>query len=95
MKHQSGHRLIDKALTHLWILVDGPRGNDTQAPGRMKSIYTAANLAKKHQKTHIFVHDCDRDVESIYSGYFISNKYLLKKIEKLNHYLVTTAEATQ
>ncbi|MET0034017.1 MAG: TIGR01627 domain-containing protein [Limnospira maxima] len=72
-----------------WILVDAPRGTNDETPGRMKSIYTAASLAKQHRNTHIFVHDCNRNVESIYSGYFIGNQFMVKQIEKLNHYFVS------
>ena len=54
----------------------------------MKGIYTAANLAYKFKKTHVFVHDCNRDVENIYSGYFFNQKHFVKKVEKLHHYLV-------
>ncbi|VVB05134.1 unnamed protein product [Arabis nemorensis] len=43
------------------ILVDGPRGNVDEGPGRMSSIFTAAVLARSKKcgnpKTHVLVHD--------------------------------------
>merc|ERR1712146_853730 len=40
------------------IIVDAPTGYDNKCTGRMKSIFTAAQLAKENQNTDVFVHDC-------------------------------------
>lgn len=59
--------LPDIVLKTNWdcILVDGPPGNKKKSHGRMQSIYTAYKLANKN--THIFVHDCDREVEDTFT----------------------------
>ncbi|KAJ4899537.1 hypothetical protein Rs2_13488 [Raphanus sativus] len=56
------------------IVVDGPRGDDLEAPGRMGSIYTAAVLARKgssNSTTDVFVHDVQRTVEKWLSWEFL------------------------
>lgn len=70
----------------LWdiILVDAPIGYGDDGPGRMKSIYTASQLI--NQGGDIFVHDCDREVERVYSDTFLLPKNLLKEITNLRHY---------
>jgi uncharacterized protein (TIGR01627 family) len=59
------------------ILVDSPGGAFDTDPGRMQSIYTAAQL----KPNHIFLHDCNRPVEKFYFKKFISSTP--KKIRKL------------
>lgn len=59
------------------ILVDSPGGVFDTDPGRMQSIYTAAQLKPKH----IFLHDCNRTIEKHYFRKFISRTP--KKIRKL------------
>ena len=54
------------------ILVDAPAGYSDITPGRMQSIYTASRLIDKGG--HIFVDDCYRKVEQVYS-----DKYLRKQ----------------
>ena len=61
------------------ILVDAPRGWKDDQPGRMQSIYMASKLIKK--KGHIFVHDCWREVEAVYSDKFLLRKNLVKEIK--------------
>lgn len=63
------------------ILVDAPVGNSDDAPGRMQSIYTAQKLA--NPKTHVFVHDCNREVENIYTKTMF--KHVVKDLFKLRH----------
>ncbi|KAJ0263330.1 Glucuronoxylan 4-O-methyltransferase-like protein [Hirschfeldia incana] len=57
------------------IVVDGPRGDDLEAPGRIGSIYTAAVLARKgsssNSTTDVFVHDVQRTVEKWLSWEFL------------------------
>ncbi|KAJ4950303.1 hypothetical protein NE237_027135 [Protea cynaroides] len=54
------------------ILVDGPRGHFPSAPGRMSAIFAAGVLARSEKsgdsKTHVFVHDFNREVERICSS---------------------------
>ena len=56
------------------ILVDAPSGVDDKSPGRMKSIFTSSELIKKNGD--IFIHDCDREVERIYSTHFLKEENL-------------------
>ncbi|KAG2263239.1 hypothetical protein Bca4012_015138 [Brassica carinata] len=56
------------------IVVDGPRGDDLEAPGRMGTIYTAAVLARKgssNSTTYVLVHDVQRTVEKWLSWEFL------------------------
>ncbi|NET41544.1 hypothetical protein [Okeania sp. SIO2B3] len=80
--------LPEKVLFTKWdfILVDAPAGYSEEKPGRMKSIYMAAKLAMKSGNTDIFIHDCDREVEDIYSDYFFDKGYLINQVHKLKHY---------
>lgn len=63
------------------ILVDSPPGWKTGTPGRMQSIYAAYCLANK--ETDIFIHDCDRVIENLYSDFFFSK--LKNQLTKLKH----------
>lgn len=55
-------------------------------PGRMKSIYTAAKLAHSSKDCSVFVHDCDRQVEAIYSDTFLHQKNLISMQDRLRYY---------
>lgn len=66
------------------ILVDSPEGGKKRHPGRMQSIYAANQLASLG--THVFIHDCDREVEDLYSKTMF--KKLIKELTKLRHYQV-------
>ncbi|CDR33003.1 hypothetical protein [Criblamydia sequanensis] len=68
------------------IFVDAPAGWDDECPGRMKSIVAAASFAHAQKDVHVFVHDCDRTVEAIYSSEYLKDKNLIKTIGKLRHY---------
>lgn len=63
------------------IFVDSPIGTTDKKPGRMQSIYTASILANKN--TDVFVHDCDRIVEDIYTKEMFST--IIKELTKLRH----------
>lgn len=63
------------------IFVDAPVGTTDKKPGRMQSIFTASTLASKD--TDVFVHDCDRVVEDVYSKTMFSNT--IKDLTKLRH----------
>ncbi|NEN93490.1 MAG: TIGR01627 domain-containing protein, partial [Okeania sp. SIO3H1] len=80
--------LPEKVLLTKWdfILVDAPAGYSEEKPGRMKSIYMAAKLAMESGNTDIFIHDCDREVENIYSDYFFDKGYLINQVHQLKHY---------
>jgi len=66
------------------IIVDAPSGYAPDQPGRMQSIYTAATLAKKG--CDVFVHDCDRATERLYSDHLFSRKDLMEVYERTRHY---------
>ncbi|KGN48544.1 protein IRX15-LIKE [Cucumis sativus] len=74
------------------ILVDGPRGDWPDAPGRMSAIYTAGVLARSKKggnpKTHIFVHDYYGEVEKVCSDEFLCSENLVEASHTLGHYVV-------
>jgi glucuronoxylan 4-O-methyltransferase len=72
------------------ILVDGPAGDKENSPGRMGSIYLASRLATAG--AHIFVHDCDRDIERICCDRFLGPQNLQAEIELLRHYRLPAAK---
>ena len=65
------------------IFVDSPVGNEH---GRMQSIYMASMLASRNCNTHIFVHDCEREIEKAYCDKYLGHYKLIKQIRKLRHY---------
>lgn len=66
------------------ILVDSPEGWGDICPGRMQSIFMASKLAK--EKTNIFIHDCNRKVENIYSKEMFSKE--IKMLKTLRHVML-------
>lgn len=62
------------------IFVDGPPGNKNSSFGRMQSIFTAWKLA--NSQTAVFVHDCDRIVEDVYTKHFFN---ITNELVKLRH----------
>ena len=80
--------LPETLTTMCWdvIFVDGPQGNQFWRPGRMKSIYTAAQLAHQSGGTDVLLHDCDRRVERAYADRFLGPDHLVEQVEKMRHY---------
>ncbi|XP_051145337.1 glucuronoxylan 4-O-methyltransferase 1-like [Andrographis paniculata] len=74
------------------IMVDAPTGYHEEAPGRMAAIYTAGMMARNREdggaKTHIFVHDINRDIEDRFSREFLCEGYMRKQVERLRHFVV-------
>ncbi|KAK7346967.1 hypothetical protein VNO80_21491 [Phaseolus coccineus] len=74
------------------ILVDGPRGDWPDAPGRMSAIFTAGVLARSKKggnpKTHVFVHDFSGEVEKVCGSEFLCSENLVEASESLGHYVV-------
>ena len=62
------------------ILVDAPSGYLTveEQPGRMASIYMAKQLIE--EGGIIFVHDCEREVEAIYTDKFLGKENLIQEV---------------
>ncbi|PKI43361.1 glucuronoxylan 4-O-methyltransferase 1 [Punica granatum] len=58
------------------IVVDGPRGNAPEVPGRMASIYTAGVIARNWNSTDVLVHDVDRTIEKWFSWEFLCEENL-------------------
>lgn len=65
------------------VVVDGPRGDSPQAPGRMATIYSAAVIAREGNTTDVVVHDIDRIIEKWYSWEFLCDENLISSKGKL------------
>lgn len=78
------------------ILVDGPRGDWPDAPGRMSPIFTAGVLARSKKsgnpKTHVFVHDFSGKVERICGNEFLCKENLVETTHSLGHYILEKME---
>ncbi len=80
--------LPDRILAANWdvIFVDSPQGGSRRRPGRMKSIYTAAVLARRSTDVDVLVHDCHRTVESVYSHRYLGPERMVHQVGGLRHY---------
>ncbi|TYI50368.1 hypothetical protein E1A91_D12G097500v1 [Gossypium mustelinum] len=78
------------------ILIDGPRGDGPDGPGRMQPIFTSGVLARSKKggnpKTHIFVHDYYRDVEKMSGDEFLCKENLVEYNDTLAHFVVERME---
>lgn len=70
------------------IFVDSPQGGNWRRPGRMKSLYTAAILARRSRNVDLLAHDCDRRVERVYCDRYLGDQRLLREIRTLRHYRI-------
>lgn len=80
------------------ILVDGPRGYDGAAPGRMAAIFTAAVMARTRNgaPTEVLVHDYEREVERVCSEEFLCGENMVVESSnaKLAHFVIRAGGGT-
>lgn len=86
--------LPNEVLANNWdvIFVDSPQGGTKKRPGRMKSIYTASVLAKRSTDVQVLVHDCNRQVERVYSDTYLGPERMVTQIRTLRHYLLRPSQ---
>ncbi|MDR3470403.1 MAG: glycosyltransferase [Devosia sp.] len=78
------HRLLmafpPEILERPWdvVLVDGPAGHEASSPGRMKSIYGAANLVGEGGV--VFVHDSEREVEAAFAAKYLGDERMIARV---------------
>lgn len=65
------------------VVVDGPRGDTEDAPGRMAAIYTASVMARNGNMTDVAVHDVDRTIERWFAWEFLCDENLVYSKGKL------------
>ena len=70
------------------MVIDGPRGDQPEAPGRMGAIYTAAMIARAGKTTDVFVHDIDPIIEKWYSREFLCHENLVSSKGNLWHFRI-------
>lgn len=70
------------------VVVDGPRGDKEDAPGRMAAIYTASAIARNGNMTDVVVHDVDRIIERWFTWEFLCDENLVSSKGKLWHFRI-------
>lgn len=70
------------------IVVDGPKGDSLESPGRMGCIYSASVLARVGNVCDVLVHDVDRTIEKWFSWEFLCHENLLYSKGKLWHFRI-------
>ncbi|XP_051115893.1 glucuronoxylan 4-O-methyltransferase 2 [Andrographis paniculata] len=85
--------LPEKVYDTKWdvVVVDGPRGDTPDSPGRMASIYTAGVMARRGNTTDVFVHDADRMVEKWFSREFLCEENLVSSKGRFQHFRIQGA----
>ncbi|MBK8163197.1 MAG: hypothetical protein IPK65_08630 [Gammaproteobacteria bacterium] len=68
------------------VIVDAPAGWQSGQPGRMKSIFEASRLVCNGG--HVFVHDCDREVEKAYCDRYLRPDRLTREVQRMRHYVL-------
>ncbi|KAM0934892.1 putative polysaccharide biosynthesis domain-containing protein [Dioscorea sansibarensis] len=72
------------------VVIDGPRGDKAEMPGRMRVIYTVGVLARagNNATTDVVVHDVNRMIEKWYSWEFLCQENLVSSKGKLWHFQI-------
>ena len=78
-------KLPNEVYKRKWdvVVVDGPRGDAQDAPGRMAAIYTASVIARAGNMTNVVVHDVDRMIEKWFAWEFLCDENLVSSKGKL------------
>ncbi|GMJ08013.1 IRX15-LIKE [Hibiscus trionum] len=80
------------------ILIDGPRDDGVDGPGRMQPMFTSGVLARSKKggnpMTHIFVHDYYRDEEKMPAEEFLCKENMVEYNDTLAHFVVEKMEET-
>lgn len=75
------------------VLIDAPAGCADDKLGRMKSVLTAGELARRSAERgspcDVFVHDCDREVERAYCDRWLTECKFVRQTGTLRHYRFT------
>lgn len=65
------------------VLVDGPRGDTPDSPGKMATIYMAGILARSGNMTRVIVHNVDRMIEKWFSWEFLCEENLVSSKRRI------------
>ncbi|KAG9445960.1 hypothetical protein H6P81_012088 [Aristolochia fimbriata] len=81
--------LPDEVFRRRWdvVVVDGPRGDCPEAPGRMEVIYSTGVMSRAGKNmADVVVHDVDRMIEKWYSWEFLCQENMVAAKGKLWHF---------